>query len=586
MSYYGYGKRQALEAVDYSAISKSFIDFINEERTTREEKRKEIQENFDQSLITLANTPQGTHAGTTNFTLNFTEQAQAILLDANRRLRSGELSLRDYNTIVNNINRNTEILFSLAERVQEDYAGFDEALKTGEAGAGDLVKRELLEKFSRMDNHRAFINPINGDAMIGELVPIDPNLPYSPTSNPYSNRVSDRKDAMMFIGQLNSAVSGYNGSFDDDEFNKKIDGIQANTFSIYDKEGHLVSKDEISPLGKEAIRAYAEAALTNPFILYDYAVGNGLTEGYTLNGADESKISFIPDPNNPKDGNITIDIQSQAYKDLEKKAIDHLTKQGEARFKTAFKLEETKGAIQSRNLKDAATWEAVRAGRDKRVKDNENARLLVENLTTVYTSNNLDEKRTAATNMFNQTGIRLEISPDGTMSMFEGLEDGGLQGGVIVPDSLLELIKSFEASKKVTVSLEPFMPENASQTTYMGVPGFSGNISAPIAKVQQEEEIVSVATQIMEMLNGPDRDKVVKWANANISEESRESLKKSLKRDPTDEEIVTRVITNKDGLDAAAKFFGVTAKSKKKTTKGVSETVGGGGMGQFVKKGS
>jgi len=579
MSYYGYGQRRALEAVDYSAISKSFIDFINKERTTREEKRKEIQENFDKSLTTLADTPQGTHAGTTNFVLNYTEQAQAILLDANRRLRSGELRLRDYNTITNNLNRDTEILFGQAERLQADYATFEEKLKTGEAGAGDLVTREILEKFSRMDDHRAMINPTTGEAMIGALVPIDPNKPYNPTSNPYSNRISDKKDAMMFIGQLNSASSVTHAAFNEDEFNKDIDGIQTNSFSIFDKDGHLVSSDKISPQGEVAVRDFAKAALTDPWKLYDYAVNNGLTEGYTLNGADESKISFISDPNNPNGGGFAIDTQSQAYKDLEEKAINHLTNKGLARFKTDFKLVETKGAIRSRNLRDASTRQAISKGRDKKVEDNKNAGLLVENLTTFYTSNDLEEKRDAATDIFNQTGIRLETSPDGTMSMFEATESGGFQGGVIQPQSLEELIESFDASQKVTVNLAPFISENAGQVTFIPVPGFNDNITALIATVQPKEVTVDVATQIMDMLKGPDRAELVRWADSNLNEKSRAMLPD----DHTEEDIVRQVITTEDGLEAAARAFGITDKITT-TEKGVSKTAGGGGMTQFNEK--
>ena len=76
---FGYVERQATQ-VDWSAVGKQFTDVIKEESRIRQEKKAAIDEASREMANILQNAPTGDNQTANEFTLNYANDAQALLL--------------------------------------------------------------------------------------------------------------------------------------------------------------------------------------------------------------------------------------------------------------------------------------------------------------------------------------------------------------------------------------------------------------------------------------------------------------------------------------------------------------------------
>ena len=109
---FGYVERQATQ-VDWSAVGKQFTDVIKEESRVRQEKKQAIDDASREMANILQAAPTGDNQTANEFTLNYANDAQALLLQQDRLLKSGLLKPRDYQVVRANLNDSTDQLFKL-----------------------------------------------------------------------------------------------------------------------------------------------------------------------------------------------------------------------------------------------------------------------------------------------------------------------------------------------------------------------------------------------------------------------------------------------------------------------------------------
>lgn len=192
MTYYKYAERDATSQVNWADVSKKWTDEINQVATARDKKRADIQTATDELTDSIINAPMGENEGINAWYSNFADQSSEYLLDANRRLKSGDLKVRDYNTIMANMTQGTERMTGLAKDYSDNYAIKMERLQNDQSQQAEVTMMELAEGYANFTNTQGIVNPTNGMISIakngtGETVTI-------PQMRAYINMQYDRYD--------------------------------------------------------------------------------------------------------------------------------------------------------------------------------------------------------------------------------------------------------------------------------------------------------------------------------------------------------------------------------------------------------
>lgn len=201
MSYYKYAERDENSRVNWGDVSKKWSESILKVEEDRETKRQEIQTKTDELTEKIIGAPMGDNEGVNSWYSGFADLSSNYLLDANRRLKSGNLSVRDYNTIMANLTQGTERMTTLAKDYSQHYAEKMERLQNEDSQQAEIAMMELAEGFSNFTNTQGVVNPRNGMISIvrndtGDTVTI-------PEMRSYINMKYDRYDV---DGSMNTAV--------------------------------------------------------------------------------------------------------------------------------------------------------------------------------------------------------------------------------------------------------------------------------------------------------------------------------------------------------------------------------------------
>ena len=192
MTAYKYVARDEESRVNWGDISKKWSDAIVTGEETREKKRADIQTATDELTDSIINAPMGENEGVNAWYSNFADQSSEYLLDANRRLKSGDLKVRDYNTIMANMTQGTERMTGLAKDYSDNYAIKMERLQNDQSQQAEVAMMELAEGYANFTNTQGIVNPTNGMISIakngtGETVTI-------PQMRAYINMQYDKYD--------------------------------------------------------------------------------------------------------------------------------------------------------------------------------------------------------------------------------------------------------------------------------------------------------------------------------------------------------------------------------------------------------
>jgi len=162
MTAYKYVARDEESRVNWGDISKKWSDAIITGEETREKKRQDIQTATDQLTDSIINAPMGENEGVNAWYSNFADQSSEYLLDANRRLKAGNLKVRDYNTIMANLTQGTETMTGLAKDYSDNYTLKMERLQNDQSQQAEVAMMELAEGFANFTNTQGVVNPTNG----------------------------------------------------------------------------------------------------------------------------------------------------------------------------------------------------------------------------------------------------------------------------------------------------------------------------------------------------------------------------------------------------------------------------------------
>ena len=119
--FYKYVKRDVGSQVDWATIAKNLNTTLQEEVKFREDKKAQIEKETNDLGQILANAPTGESTSVNDFTLSSAKQWQEARLLQDKMLKTGQLSVKDYTLMRQNIKNDSNNLFNLSKEYQEEY---------------------------------------------------------------------------------------------------------------------------------------------------------------------------------------------------------------------------------------------------------------------------------------------------------------------------------------------------------------------------------------------------------------------------------------------------------------------------------
>jgi len=158
-SYINYAEKQAASQINWAEISKNLSDTLYKEAEIRQEKKDAIDKATREYGQKLNEAPTGEYRNGSEWILNYANSASEMRLIQDRLLKSGQLSLRDYNIGRQNLVDGTNNLFTLMEEYQTEYSKKMKDYQEGKGSGTNIDIMEAAEGMANLTTTEAYINP-------------------------------------------------------------------------------------------------------------------------------------------------------------------------------------------------------------------------------------------------------------------------------------------------------------------------------------------------------------------------------------------------------------------------------------------
>jgi hypothetical protein len=414
---------------------------LNEEISRRTTLKADLDKASREYGETLANAPTGEHKGATDFITDLTSNAMQARLVQDRLLKSGQLKVKDYLLMRENLKSGTQQVFDVAKKFQSEFARKTERMTKNESAAYEKKLFELTEGFSNFNNSGAYINPTNYQVSLAkkERVEVgDGKHVYQMSKNPsefftvtelnnFASADVDRFDIAGAVSKIASEIGErVNQTYSMDPSKKSfiIQAVSDPTGDVYEKmyrDGDL-TKDDIDVVIKfrEQIKAEIGAITGNELnalsVYTDAMVGfkdftfNEDEQGDGMVLLEKDPAGGLPMPNfkNKKGEELLIDIEKNILNRIKVRLDQSVTQTGAQikEYSTGAITDEAKRRNRaSKDLQTYSVWIRELIEGDKDVK----AQAL-----TKFANRNPD----------NVDHMDFVVNPDGTSDVIAYMVDG------------------------------------------------------------------------------------------------------------------------------------------------------------------
>jgi hypothetical protein len=162
MTYYKYAEREANSQINWAEVSKGLSDTIGQIDKDRQAKKAAIDEATRQDMLTLADAPKGENTTASAWTINYANDMMNYRLTIDRLLKSGKMSLKDYQVASQNSKDSTNLVFTMSKEYQDQYKVIMDRKRAGDSSRFETEIAALNESFANISNTVPTINSTNG----------------------------------------------------------------------------------------------------------------------------------------------------------------------------------------------------------------------------------------------------------------------------------------------------------------------------------------------------------------------------------------------------------------------------------------
>jgi len=157
-----YAERKPTDYVDWSKIGKDLSDTLNAEAKKRTELKAQLDEENRKAINFLQEAPQGEHKGASEWTLEYGSNGSQYMLMLNKKLKSGELSVKDYTVCVQNMMDGAKNVYGIMKDYQTKFKEKMDRYKKNDSQSFELWINSQAEKYSDFTKSQVYIDPLTG----------------------------------------------------------------------------------------------------------------------------------------------------------------------------------------------------------------------------------------------------------------------------------------------------------------------------------------------------------------------------------------------------------------------------------------
>tara|TARA_R110002012_G_scaffold148679_3_gene307603 strand:- start:4644 stop:6290 length:1647 start_codon:yes stop_codon:yes gene_type:complete len=209
---YGYVRDSKPLRINWEEIGNRMSESVERELEGREQRKDKIDQGIADYNKSLLDQPQGTNAEVNRFMGDFTSDAGDAMRKAERLLKSGQMSERDFYKFRANANQGTGLMFEAGKKFNE---GYDEAMRrfgAGESQAKENWMRQQTEGFLNFADNGAYINPLTGEVNVARRDKVTGVISTNPgdfaNASELVQQATRQYDSFDLDGAVNNAVKG------------------------------------------------------------------------------------------------------------------------------------------------------------------------------------------------------------------------------------------------------------------------------------------------------------------------------------------------------------------------------------------
>jgi hypothetical protein len=216
MTYYKYAEREANSQINWAEVSKGLADTITQVDKDRQAKKAAIDDATRKDMLTLADAPKGENTTASEWTIKYANDMMNYRLTIDRLLKSGKMSLRDYQVAAQNSKDSTNLVFTISKEYQDQYKVImDRARTIGKNGMAESSRLEpelaaMNESFANISSTVPYINSTNGMVYLATGVPGEDGVQQMGDNyvslQALRNRVSAKIDSYSLSDGLSTAA--------------------------------------------------------------------------------------------------------------------------------------------------------------------------------------------------------------------------------------------------------------------------------------------------------------------------------------------------------------------------------------------
>jgi hypothetical protein len=338
-TYFKYAEREADSYINWAEIGKDMSEMITTENRIREEKKDAIDQASREYGNVLSEPPQGDHKEFNQWSLEFGSDAQQARLMQDQLLKSGQLKLKDYLVMRQNMTDGTERALELMKEYNAEYSRKMERTKAEENQDLEPWLMGEAEGFANFSQTKLYINPTDGTISVAKMVKgpdgvmtmsKDPN--DFTTVNALRNRIKgtfDKFDVATNVGTYVASLGEEINTITSIK-NKYERGTITEILDITQRDSFKADKDVIQKF-EDAETKMLESMLANP-----YNTSSVLTNSVNFDPTTKKEYTYTWNEQEAKDNSNLILLKNdpksnnpmpQFSDDQKKVALEYLRTQ-------------------------------------------------------------------------------------------------------------------------------------------------------------------------------------------------------------------------------------------------------------------
>jgi hypothetical protein len=166
-TYFNYVEREADSYVNWADVGRDMSNTIDDIQRVREEKKALIEKTYREDLKFIQDNPSGEHETLRAWSLGVAQSSAEMMRLQNTLLKQGKLNLPNYLSFRQNITDSVEKIYTVNGQLQEAFKEVNDRTKEGTNQELERQTKVLLEKYGKLEDTEAYINPLNGTIYLG-----------------------------------------------------------------------------------------------------------------------------------------------------------------------------------------------------------------------------------------------------------------------------------------------------------------------------------------------------------------------------------------------------------------------------------